>query len=345
MTVPSDASMGSAPFVPRVSSGKTFVVSLWLLGLIAVGQVGLVVNALVRQVRVDVVQPAKESVSVVAELPGQEAPLEQKPVQSTPTMPLRTDAPGVVAPPVPGAFADRGRVSALVDQARSLRQSGDMQAAVIKLREADTLSSNNPVVIAELATTFEAMGLTDRAVELWRKLVGMGADAGALFDLARMKLAPAAGKEPSDLAQQGIQPGSTLGLIDVRAVDIPDEDSKRKLKLRIGLKARADAAIDVRDVVIQVYFYDLLDGQDIVQTNAEVSSQWATPPADWSEDGIELLEVGYNQPLSKENEELIEDREYLGYIVRVYYKDQLEDVRADPVRLLELFPPPLEMEN
>src|SRR5438034_389148 len=34
-------------------------------------------------------------------------------------------------------------------------------------------------------------------------------------------------------------------------------------------------------------------------------------------------------------------RQYLGYIVRVYYKDQLQAVRADPARLLNLFPPPV----
>ena len=33
-------------------------------------------------------------------------------------------------------------------------------------------------------------------------------------------------------------------------------------------------------------------------------------------------------------------RQYLGYIVRVYYKDQLQAVRAEPTRLLNLFPPP-----
>ena len=33
-------------------------------------------------------------------------------------------------------------------------------------------------------------------------------------------------------------------------------------------------------------------------------------------------------------------RQYLGYIVRVYYEDQLQAVRAEPTRLLNLFPPP-----
>jgi len=33
-------------------------------------------------------------------------------------------------------------------------------------------------------------------------------------------------------------------------------------------------------------------------------------------------------------------RKYLGYIVRVYYNDQLQDKRADPAKLLTLFPAP-----
>jgi hypothetical protein len=33
-------------------------------------------------------------------------------------------------------------------------------------------------------------------------------------------------------------------------------------------------------------------------------------------------------------------RKYLGYIVRVYYTDQLQDKRAEPTRLLTLFPAP-----
>jgi hypothetical protein len=34
-------------------------------------------------------------------------------------------------------------------------------------------------------------------------------------------------------------------------------------------------------------------------------------------------------------------RKYYGYIVRIYYSDQLQHVRADPTKLLNLFPPPL----
>ena len=34
------------------------------------------------------------------------------------------------------------------------------------------------------------------------------------------------------------------------------------------------------------------------------------------------------------------NRKYLGYIVRIYYNDQLQDKRAEPTKLLNLFPAP-----
>jgi hypothetical protein len=36
-------------------------------------------------------------------------------------------------------------------------------------------------------------------------------------------------------------------------------------------------------------------------------------------------------------------RKYAGYQVRVYYNDQLQDVRAEPTKLLNLFAPPLSL--
>ena len=38
-------------------------------------------------------------------------------------------------------------------------------------------------------------------------------------------------------------------------------------------------------------------------------------------------------------------RKYAGYQVRVYYNDQLQDVRAEPTKLLNLFPPPLTLSS
>jgi hypothetical protein len=38
-------------------------------------------------------------------------------------------------------------------------------------------------------------------------------------------------------------------------------------------------------------------------------------------------------------------RKYAGYQIRVYYNDQLQDVRAEPTKLLNFFPPPLSLQS
>jgi hypothetical protein len=131
-----------------------------------------------------------------------------------------------------------------------------------------------------------------------------------------------------------------LGIGTIEKTEQPHENGLERFTLRIPLKARPSMDIDVRDVVIQVYFYDIIEGQDVVQTNANVRSHWSTLPANWSDDDIEILEVEYMQPKPAEGEKTVETRNYYGYVVRLYYKGNLQAMRADPVSLLKQFPPP-----
>jgi len=155
----------------------------------------------------------------------------------------------------------------------------------------------------------------------------------------------------------------------------PDPDAETKLLLRVGVKARPDTPIDHTKVKIQVFFYDTVNNDQVALTNADVSYEWVTPGHDWADTGTEVLDVTYlrpkrnepapgtalaNQPVevpdSVEKAKLAArksssaaallptsesgPRAYLGYIVRVYYQDQLQAVRAEPARLLNLYPPP-----
>src|SRR6202022_3760002 len=144
---------------------------------------------------------------------------------------------------------------------------------------------------------------------------------------------------------------------------------------RIGVKKRPNAAIDHTKGKIQVYFYDTVDDKDVKLTNAEVTYEWLTPNHDWAGSDPEMLAVTYTRPKSnvlspeaalsaaaaavnpgkkspvskpgpaKAGERgrlqflqstIQPERKYLGYIVRVYYDNQVQAVRADPTRLLKL---------
>lgn len=262
--------------------------------------------------------------------------------------------------PVPQtrATTTEARIVNLLEQARALRERGDTSTAITRLREALAIAPQNTLLISELAMTYEKMGVTDKALEQWRRIYDLGESAGIYYQAADAKLKSSertglrAGTDPADASSgdnTGIQPGSVLGLGGINLVDAVDPNAAKKFTLKIPLKSRPNMQIDVSDVVIQVFFYDSLPDDSIVQTSANVSSQWSTLPADWGEDDIEILEVNYNQPKGGAGRSAAEggegNRRYYGYIVRIYYKRELQDMRAEPITLLKRFPPPLTISS
>ncbi len=173
---------------------------------------------------------------------------------------------------------------------------------------------------------------------------------------------------------EGIPDGSTFGITEATVTENPDADAETNLTLRVSVKVRSNTIIDHTKVKIQVYFYDTVENNKVALTDAEVNYEWVTPDHDWKETNPEILAVGYvrlkngslsteaalaaaaaavtppaagrkgstgKKPASTDSS----NRKYAGYQVRVYYVDQLQDVRAEPTKLLNLFPPPLSLAN
>ena len=64
----------------------------------------------------------------------------------------------------------QGRQIELINEAKALRDRGDMSTALTRLREAMALSPDNPAIISEMATTYEKMGMKEKALEQWRRI-------------------------------------------------------------------------------------------------------------------------------------------------------------------------------
>lgn len=183
---------------------------------------------------------------------------------------------------------------------------------------------------------------------------------------AAPSVAPSAVASASRSAAEGVPEGSTFGISEVLATESPDPDADTNLMLRISVKKRPNAVVDHTKVKIQVFFYDTVNDKDIKLTDAEVNYEWLTPNHDWAGPNPEVLAVTYLRPknMARSQEEALSAaagavipgkknrvakpaspdagarRAYLGYIVRVYYNDKLQAVRADPTKLLNLFPAP-----
>jgi tetratricopeptide (TPR) repeat protein len=299
--------------------------------------------------------------------------------------PLILASPAVAASPA-SVLAEPDR---LLQDAVGLREKGDTTNALAKLQEAVQRDPKNASVLAEMAATYESMGLIDRSNETWRKIQELGPAAGDLFEKAdrRLKIgvAAAGSATPSMAASTSLatgssrpdagvsQEGGTFEISEVKVTESPDPDADTNLMLRIGVRKRTNAATDHTRVKIQVFFYDTVDDKDIRLTDADVSYEWLTATHDWTETNPEVLAVTYvrsknrvvspeaqlsaaaaavvpgkkakpakaKEPSGAEGSSADAGRRrYLGYIVRVYYYDQLQAVRADPPKLLNLFPTP-----
>jgi hypothetical protein len=315
-----------------------------------------------------------------------------------PTAPKTTAAPVDKTTPAPAtaqsppSAAVLSVAERLLKEATLLRDKGDTTNALLRLQEAAQSDPKNANVLAQMAMIYESIQLFERSNETWRKIQEIGPSAGALYELADMKLKSGvlaaattttgpglAGVSPLDAGTtrddaDGIPDGSTFGITEVTATDSPDADAETNMKLKISVKVRPDTVIDHTKVKIQVFFYDMVDDKDVVLTDADVSYEWLTPRHDWKDTNPEVLAVTYlrpkNKPISSDaalsaaaaavtppggtkkksstkkepSAELPGEgghRKYFGYIVRIYYNDQLQAVRADPTKLLNLFPPPL----
>lgn len=236
--------------------------------------------------------------------------------------------------------AQQVRLEELLREVATLEAGPSPDAALIPLEEAATLQPRNPEVLARLASLHEKLGSIELAQEAWKSVLDLGPDAGRFLEVAEIRLRllrpEAESSGGSALRDQvGLQPGSTLGVVDLTVKEAADRATK---DLRLAVKARPGETIDGRDVRINVTFYEMADGE-VVPTTSRVQSMWFTTPVDWRDEGIEILEVKYEVP--RIGADGGPAPQYYGYMVNIYYRGQLQETRADPVDLQELFPPPL----
>ncbi len=270
------------------------------------------------------------------------APLEVAATPPPPTAVISTVTAESTPSPTEGG-SDQERLAELMKEVEKLEGGTAPGDALVPLEEAVALQPRNPEILSRLAGLQERLGQAELAQETWKSVLDLGPDAGRFLDVAEIRLrllrqdhASSAGSlELRD--QVGLQPGSTLGVVDLKLNDSSDGGNAIK-DLRLAVKARPGEPVDGSDVRINVTFYEMLDGE-IVPTMSRVQSMWFTSPVDWKNEGIEILEVKYEVP--RIGPDGGPPPRYYGYMVNIYHRGQLQETRADPVDLQELFPPPL----
>ncbi len=334
----------SHPPIPRQPIGATFLVAICLLGLVAVIQLLAVVVYYLPLVGKQVADSAAQAQA----LPSAPTPA---PVQQIPQSPPA---------PVPADLLKAQRLFAESDASFRL---GDYEKALATLDQVEALMPGDPSVLLRRSQILEKLDQPAEAVmalEEVLKIPGLPPEIRIPAEKKLNQLADALGAAaPQTKAQTGmqtayadpagaevredtgLQPGASLGIVDARL-----RDSKAGVKsLRVAVKSRPDSAIKVQDVKIYIYFYEENEDGEVLITESKVRTEWLSPPIDWAANEPELLDGQYILPESGQPGSSTANgapgRKYHGYVVAVYYNDELQDFRSEPSKLVKDFPLPL----
>ena len=340
----------------------SFHVALGVLVIFAIAEVFFATSYYVGRARANRVS-TQAVTATIAHVPAASA---SAPPAAQPSVP-----PAAALSTPPPSIVDR-----LLREGKEFRERGDTTNALARLQEALDSDPDNTGVLQETAQTYESMQMFDHANDVWRRIKQISPSDSSTYALADRRLkvgvpapptvepsgAPAEVDVPSRKDVGGNADGPIMGISDVKTKETSDPEAETNLALEIGIKKQPGAVIDHNNVKILVFLYDIVNDKDIKLTDADVSNEWLTSKHDWSDSNPEVLLVRYvraktggalsESSLSEAAAKVrpgqksrgskgsadIGQRKYLGYIVRVYYGDDLQAVQAEPSRLLQQFP-------
>jgi hypothetical protein len=239
-----------------------------------------------------------------------------------------------------GAPSLRAGWQELVEESRAAAAKGDSDLAVKLLEEAESQAPQQPAALAEVAVQMEKCSAPGRALKLWERVHQFGISAGIYYSAADAKLNLIQAKKADESNGSSTAGAKTAPLKFAKLVlkeHAGSSPNRRNFTLEVPVQRGGNNRIEVRDVSVQVQFYDQLNARTLERTNAAIRWKWASAPVDWTDDSTETLEVEYHQATNRSNGE---ERRFFGYVASVYYKDKLLDMRADPPRLGQQYPPP-----
>ena len=317
-------------------SGLVFQLGCWLLGLLAFTQ--LVIGGIALALRVEAAREVRIEEKIVTRIvnvaPPAPAPAPAPPVVALPPAPAPVMPEDDLPPPRPlraPAIADPV-IERLVTEAREARVAEDMGAAIIKLEEARRRDPNEPNTLYEIGLVYEAMAgfdlaLADKAAEAYLRVTQLGTDAGALYQLAARKL------------QEGIaRPADMRGKLALGRVRVFNDDhftDGERVILTVPVTAAPGEEPSAADFVVSVLPFDKTpDGRTLTYGNESViTNEWVSGAIDWV-GGEEFLRTTYVIPKAREQDAyLLGQRKYYGYVIQLFYKNELIDVAAYPRHL------------
>ncbi len=323
------------------TAGRAFTITVCGIGILAIGLAIAGGLALIRHSgwSLAITPPDKSTITHTQWTQNNPAAAVKIPLTSQPAINLTT-IPGHISPVIPPTDGHprhtitNPEVLELIEVARALRKDGDTAEALKKLRVAESYIPSHPRILWELIVTYKAMALEKKAQEKLVHLVGLGpVTGGEYYQIAKLSV------DASSSIQTSQQPAH-FSYGKILTSTKPDEGDGERVLVKMAIHSRLEHAVSPEDIGILMEFYDLVDGTKVEKTRSNTpTSHWPTSPVNWTEPATEIVEWQYHMPVLAPRE--IADfgkRQYYGFIARLYHKDILQDVYAEP-RILLVQPP------
>ncbi|MEM7386993.1 MAG: hypothetical protein AAF514_18805, partial [Verrucomicrobiota bacterium] len=334
--------------------GLGFTIAIWFFGLLAVGQALWIGWILMGKSgaendlpagpgRTYIVAPPAPAGGETSPARGPDRDAKGVPLPLTPVQPI--SPPRLPDLPVPEDTAElEARENAIIALAQDrsipvvedreaikflalaeeLEEAQDIPGALRNLRQADRLVPRHPSILYRLANAYEKIGNVNRAGEYYQQVYQFGPGrAGELAVLAGVKL-------KGEAVDRQAMPRPNLTIAEVLETRHEEVTSGEKVSLLIRIKSESGEEISPENVRIYVFFFDVVNGRRIEQTTAdEPVFEWKSEPVNWVKVSEELLQVTYYHPeLTLSQRAELGTRAYFGYVVKLYYFDEIQDLAA-----------------
>lgn len=342
MEQPPPSQKKSPPATRRAKQPQltTFHLSCWILALAAFIQLATLGTGLAMNWQKNVAPAEEKIVTRYVTVPAARAVTATPPrvKKLSKNSPGNLTAPPVLQPIPPSAAAlippqvtDRPPriadpvVERLVNEAREARVHGDNMSAITKLEEALNTTPGEPNCLYEFASTFEDMGIYDKASDYYLQVYQLGpVKAGSLWKKSGAKLET--GFKPET---QGL---TSLGVVrNMPAREVPEGTRHGVL---VPINVTPGREFDPSLLQTKVHFYEKRNGKIEAAQISVDGADWLSEPLDWA-DGEELVEVWYViPPIDGQEKMLYGARQYYGYMAELYYNNELLDMRFFPRTLM-----------
>lgn len=334
---------------------KTYSVAVYLVAGVVAIQIIMVISvfwlrAMVVPVNVKfpvaLLKPGITPTSVTPAIPTI-APSSQSKLPDLPSLPnLATSIPHPALLSIPTVSDKIAQISSLNDQAQMLMRQNDLKSGLDLLIKAEDIDPRNPNILKSLAETYYLMNDAPRAKQYWQRLVDLGPGVGTVYALAKDHVLLLGNHEADALAEPSTLP-RYIYIDEVEKTPVETLNGQPQFHLRTELKRKNPEmpSFDQKKLRPYVIFYQQTADGKLVPDLGQHGGSFENTFLFWGKKNKEPFGVDYIMPtpgLPGPNKTTL--GEYYGFVIGIYYDNQLQDARSEPGDLITRMPLPTDIE-